>query len=148
MKTGAELPNTGCVWEEEAVAEAEVNEKPKPDEAPVEDPNTIGALLADAPKENKVDGDAVLEPKIEGFGACQGTPLELIELVSDDEAEVLAPKLEPITLGIEERNRELLDVDKPNIEGLEVEEPHRELPKVKDVVSEVPNVGDGADEPN
>ena len=137
-----------------AAVEADVNEKTDPAEAPVEDPNTIGALLvavavmAGAPKENTVDGDAVLEPKVEGFGACQVTPLELIELVFDDEAKVLAPKLEPITLGIEEPNRELLDVDKPNIEGLEVEEPHRELPKVKDVVSEVPNVGDGADEPS
>ena len=130
-----------------------MNEKTDPDEAPVEDPNTVGALLVvvavmeDAPK-NTVDGDAVLEPKIKGFGGCQVTPLELIELVSDDEAEVLAPKLEAITLGIEETNRELLDVDKPNIGGLEVEEPNRGLLKVKDVVSEVPNVGDGADEPN
>lgn len=140
-----------------AVAVFEVNEKREPDEAPaVEDPNTIGAVLVgaaeteDAPKENPVDWDPVLnvEPKMEDFGGCQldANKLEVAppaptELVSVEGAEELTPKLvlEPNTFeGVEEPNRELLEVEEPNTELLDV----------KDVIPEVPKLGDELDEPN
>lgn len=95
-----------------------VKEKTGPDDPPVEDPNTIGAVLAlpkeeDPPNAKPVEGDelnAVL--KGEDFGACQlppkmlvVTPLELAGLFSAEEDKGLTPKmpeLELTTLAAEE----------------------------------------------
>lgn len=59
MERGKELLKIGCTWE--VVAAAKVNEQIEPDEAPVDDANTTGALLVaaaqteDPPKENPLD---------------------------------------------------------------------------------------------
>lgn len=107
-----------------------------------------------APNEKRVGGDSVVELKMEDFGGCQvgsnkleAGPLELIELVVEE----LRPKpeleLEPIALGADKPNRELLEVE-GNGEALEVEEPNREVLDVREVVSVVPDIGDEPDEPN
>ena len=98
------LPNTGC---DGVAAVAEVNENMEFEEAPVDDPKILGALLgavteADDPKENTDDD----EPNIGVLGACQLEPnaleamglLELRELVSEEEE--LIPNVTPKPKGL------------------------------------------------
>lgn len=108
-----EVPNTGWLIDNDGEGKAEVEVETEPngklglDEAPVElktmDAAFAGAAdVEDAPKENPVDGDGEVnvEPKIEDFGLCQlepkmleGAPLELTELVAEEEAEEIPPKV-------------------------------------------------------
>lgn len=106
-KAGVGLPNTGWAGDGDGEAKTEAgveeNEKGELDGGAVDELKTTGAAfmgaedVACAPKENPVDGD---EPKMEDVGACKldpkgldGALLELTELIAEDEAEELPPKL-------------------------------------------------------
>lgn len=158
----AELPKKGM---DEVVGAAEVKENMEPDEAPVDDPNTIGLVLVtpteedeDAPKANPGDGDGELNeaPNTGDLFVCQLEPnvleaaplAELTELVSTEEVEELLPKPNSLAAGLEELNREALVVKDVVPEAVGPEEPNRELLVVKDGVPEAPNPGEEPDEPN
>ena len=130
------LPNTGC---DGVAAAAEVNGNKELDEAPVDDPKIVGALLGavievDDPNENPEDD----EPNIGVLGACQLEPnvpeamplLELKELVSEEEE--LIPNVAP----------------KPKGLATDADDPKTELPEEKVVFPASPNDGDDADEEN
>ena len=143
-KTELALPKTGCDEgndDKEAVPADGLNENMLADEALVEEPKTIGALLLpateaeDPPKGNPVD----VEPNMGDLvvGQLELNTLEVMPLVelrevlaSDNETEELSPLLlDPNSLaGVEEPNRELRgaapvipngdEVDKPNWMGM------------------------------
>lgn len=135
------LPNTGC---DEVAAAAEVKENMELEEAPVDDPKIVGALLgavieADDPKENPDEEDGLnVEPNRGALGACQLEPkvpeamplLELRELASEEEE--LIPNVAPEPKGLAS------DTDDPNTE----------LPEEIVVFPASPNDGDDADEAN
>lgn len=146
------FPNTGCDWDidgkDEVVAVAEVNENMELDDIPVDNPNTIGALLVatievdDAPNENPVDGDDELatEPMTGDLLVCQ-LELKMLEVAALVELIVLASEEE-----VEEQRAKVV----PELNGFAAgtDEPITELLVAKDVIPEVPKTGDDPDEPN
>lgn len=158
MKENGELgfPNTGCV---EAGPEDEVNEKRELEDAPLDDPNIIGAPLvvdeaAEAPnitgellvvvlaaevavKENPVDG-VELKPNTGDFGGCQPEPNTLDVLLLLELTKLLSDKEEEPSAGVV-----------PELNGLaEIVEPKGALPEERVVLPVNPNEGEDPEEPN